>query len=219
MITIILKPIFVFILAFTLILSTPPSLKSQEETYIPKDGDVIRLKESTEIYAIQQGRKCFIPDTETFEAKGYQWDSVIEVDQSTFNSILTGIPIPSVKPPFQYGLPQKACTDKVQLISDVTLPHTWIKPGQSFTKIWRLRNMGTCQWENGYSLVFVGGSKMYAQEIIPVSPIQPKGVVDVSVLMVAPSNPGTYQCRWRMRNERGELFGTPIWVKIVVKGW
>jgi hypothetical protein len=30
---------------------------------------------------------------------------VIEVDQGTFDSVLTGIPIPSIKPPFQYTPP------------------------------------------------------------------------------------------------------------------
>jgi len=216
----IFKTIVLFIISFTLILSIPISLKSQQEGYILKHGDVIRLKEDNRLYIIQEGRKCFIPDPETFEAKGYQLDQVIEVDQTTFDSILTGIPIPSVKPSFQYGPPQKACTDKVQLISDMTIPpNTLIRPGQSFSKTWRLRNIGTCRWENGYALVFVGGSQMYAQDNIIVPPIQPKGVVDISVPMIAPSAPGTYQGQWRMRNERGELFGTPIWVKIVVKGW
>ncbi len=56
---------------------------------------------------------------------------------------------------------------------------------------------------------------MYAQDTILVPPIQPKGVVDIEVRMVVPSNPGIYQSRWRMRNERGELFGIPIWVKSV----
>lgn len=214
----IIKAIVVFIISFTIILSTSISLKSQQQAYIPKQGDVIRLKGDTKIYIIQEERKCFIPDQETFQAKGYQLDQIIEVDQATFDSILTGIPIPSVKPSFQYGPPQKACTDKVQLISDVTIPHNiLIRPGQSFTKIWRLRNTGTCRWEDGYSFVFVGGSQMYAQDIILVPPIQPKGVVDISVPMIAPSAPGTYQSRWRMRNERGELFGTPIRVKIVVR--
>ena len=55
---------------------------------------------------------------------------------------------------------------------------------------------------------------MYAQDSIIVPPIQPKGVVDISVPMIAPSTPGTYQSQWRMRNERGELFGTPVWIKI-----
>jgi len=214
---VIIRIIVIVTTYFTLIFSTSISLRSQQQNYIPKDGDVICLREKNEIYVIQHGRKCFIPDRETFEAKGFQSDQVIEVDQATFDSIQTGIPIISVKPSLEYGPPQKTCTDKVQLISDVNRLHTLIRPGQSFTKIWRLRDMGTCSWEEGYSLVFVGGSKMYAQEVIPISSIQPKGLVDIRVPMIAPSTPGTYESRWRMRNERGELFGIPFYVKIIVK--
>jgi hypothetical protein len=69
------------------------------------EGTLIRLKETTRTYVIKEGRKCYIPDPETFQSMGYQWDQVIEVDKATLDSILTGIPIPSVKPTFQYGKP------------------------------------------------------------------------------------------------------------------
>lgn len=66
------------------------------------EGAVIRLKGKPQTYVIQGGRKCYIPDPDTFQAMGYRWDQVVEVDQATLDSILTGIPIRSVKPPFQY---------------------------------------------------------------------------------------------------------------------
>jgi hypothetical protein len=69
------------------------------------EGTLIRLKETTRTYVIQGGRKCYIPDPETFQSMGYQWDQVMEADKATLDSILTGIPIPSVKPTFQYGSP------------------------------------------------------------------------------------------------------------------
>jgi len=69
------------------------------------EGTLIRLKGTTRTHVIQGGRKCYIPDPETFHARGYKWDQVKEVDQATLDSILTGIPIPSMKPPFQYGSP------------------------------------------------------------------------------------------------------------------
>jgi hypothetical protein len=90
MITIDQESIFLFVLSFALVVFIPLSPKSQQQSYIPKDGEVIRLKESTEIYIVQQG-----------------------------GSVL--------------------------------------------------------------------------------------------------STPGTYQSHWRMRNERNEFFGTPIWVKIVMR--
>lgn len=69
------------------------------------DGTLIKLKGTTRTYVIEGGRKCYIPDVETFHTRGYRWDQVKEVDQTTLDSIITGIPIPSVKPPFQYTSP------------------------------------------------------------------------------------------------------------------
>jgi len=68
------------------------------------EGALIRLKGQTQTYVIREGRKCYIPDPETFQTTG-TWDQVIEVDKATLDSIFTGIPIPSVKPPFQYTPP------------------------------------------------------------------------------------------------------------------
>lgn len=69
------------------------------------EGALIRLRGKTQTYVVQGGRKCYIPDPETLQSRGYTWDQVIEVDQATLDSIITGIPIQSVKPPFQYTPP------------------------------------------------------------------------------------------------------------------
>jgi len=44
----------------------------------------------------------------------------------------------------------------------------------------------------------------------------PNDTADISVSLVAPSAPGTYQSYWRMRNASGEFFGPTIWILIVV---
>jgi len=82
----------------------PPIWSKEIITSFP-DGTLIRLKGQTQMYVIQGGRKCYIPDVETFHTRGYRWDQVVEVDKATFDSTLTGIPIPSVKSTFQYGSP------------------------------------------------------------------------------------------------------------------
>jgi hypothetical protein len=82
-----------------------PPLWSKEFVAPFPDGTLIRLKGKVQTYVIRGGRKCYIPDPETFQAQGFQWDQVIEVDQSTFNKIPTGIPLASIKPPYQYGSP------------------------------------------------------------------------------------------------------------------
>jgi hypothetical protein len=79
----------------------PPIWSKELITSFP-DGALIRLKGKPQTYVIQGGRKCYIPDPETFQSRGYSWDQVKEVDQATLDSIFTGIPIQSVKPSFQY---------------------------------------------------------------------------------------------------------------------
>ena len=47
------------------------------------------------------------------------------------------------------------------LIYDVTIPSgTVVKPGESFTKTWKVENNGTCNWVYLYQLVFVTGDRM-----------------------------------------------------------
>lgn len=82
-----------------------PPLWSKETIAPYPDGTLVRLKGKAQTYVIRAGRKCYIPDPETFQAYGFQWDQVIEVEQSPFNKIPTGIPLPSVKPPTMYGAP------------------------------------------------------------------------------------------------------------------
>ncbi len=82
-----------------------PPLWSKEPFAPFPDGSLLRLRGQTQTYVIQGGRKCFIPDPETFHSRGYRWDQVSEVDQDTFDGILTGIPLASVKPPYEYVPP------------------------------------------------------------------------------------------------------------------
>lgn len=122
-------------------------------------------------------------------------------------------------------VPPSAC-DKAQFIADVTVPDgTVFAPGATFTKTWRLKNVGSCAWSTAYQLVFSSGEQMGA----PSSAVFPKNVaigetVDVSVNMTAPSTAGSYRGFWMFKNANGALFGIgsqankPWWVDIRVSG-
>jgi hypothetical protein len=109
---------------------------------------------------------------------------------------------------------------------DVTIPdRTVVNPGATFTKTWRLKNVGTCAWNTSYQLVFSSGAQLGA----PSSATFPKNVavgetVDVSVNMTAPTAPGSYRGFWMFKNDKGALFGIgrnanqPWWVDIIVSG-
>ena len=107
---------------------------------------------------------------------------------------------------------------------DVTIPDdTEMHPGETFTKIWRLQNVGTCTWTTGYSAVWFSGEGLEAPEQVALAgSVAPGETVDISVEMIAPEQAGTYQGNWKLRNASGVLFGigpngdSPFWVRIVV---
>lgn len=113
------------------------------------------------------------------------------------------------------------CVDKAVLMKDVTIPDgTRMKSGQSFTKTWRLKNMGICPWDASYSLVFLAGDRMGAPDSIPLTVTLPGESVDVSVELTAPSANGSYMGIFGLRNSFGKTvpigLSDNFWVDIVV---
>jgi len=102
-------------------------------------------------------------------------------------------------------------------ILDVTVPAgTVMKPGENFTKTWKVENNGTCDWVYLYHLVFVGGDRMEGDPGSLGKIIVPGKWTQLSVGLVAPSKPGTYTGTWRMATQPGTPFGATLTVSIVV---
>jgi len=109
------------------------------------------------------------------------------------------------------------CTLNAAFVADVTVPDdTEFAPGESFVKTWRLRNTGTCDWGPGFSLVFVDGDAMGGPSSVDVPPTAAGSTADVSVNFTAPNTPGTYRSDWRMQSDTGLIFGSVVYVRIVV---
>jgi hypothetical protein len=108
---------------------------------------------------------------------------------------------------------------------DVTIPDdSLLTPGQSFTKTWKLVNAGTCTWTTAYSASFFYGDSLAAPESVALpEDVLPAHSVEISLEMVAPSTPGTYQGNWKLSDPEGSLFGigpngdSPFWVRIIVR--
>lgn len=121
--------------------------------------------------------------------------------------------------------PAGNCVDDISFTADITVPDDTVIPaGETFTKTWQLLNNGTCSWGAGYTLVFVGGEQMGSPEITPLGQlVAPGETIELSVRLVAPSEPGNYRGEWKLRNANGVLFGIgveaddPFWVQIVVE--
>ncbi len=120
--------------------------------------------------------------------------------------------------------PPPAACDRAQFIADVTIPDgTVIAPGASFSKTWRLKNIGTCTWTTSYQLMFDSGAQMGGPsfQAMPHT-VVPGQTVDIVVSLVAPTTAGTYRGYWKFRNASGVPFGIGTggtkswWVEIVV---
>lgn len=118
------------------------------------------------------------------------------------------------------------CTDRATFVADATIPdNTVLSPGETFLKVWKLQNSGTCTWDSSYRLSFFSGDRMGAVTEITLATIVTSGeVVDLGVDMVAPTVAGEFQGFWRLKNSQGAYFGIgpsgdqSFWVKIAVPG-
>src|ERR1043166_2040639 len=116
------------------------------------------------------------------------------------------------------------CTDRAQFVADVTVPDgTRYDPGATFTKTWRLKNVGTCTWTTAYTMVFDTGAQMGSVAAVNLpSSTAPGQPVDVSVNLTAPSTAGHYIGYWKFKNANGSPFGIGVnanrdwWVEINV---
>ncbi len=109
-----------------------------------------------------------------------------------------------------------SCTDNATFVSDVTIPdNTNFSPNAAFTKTWRVRNTGTCNWQN-YQLVFSSGAQLNGAASVPVPATVAGATADISASLTAPANFGNYKGTWRLRNANGTFFGTGVTVVINV---
>jgi len=114
-----------------------------------------------------------------------------------------------------------ACNNSV-FEGDVTIPDgTVIKPGLDFEKVWAIRNTGTCTWDEGYTLVFIAGSKEidpYNFQFKKTSDFVSGGEgINIGINLTAPLKEGDYEGHWRMRNDKGYYFGTTLSVYFTVR--
>lgn len=131
---------------------------------------------------------------------------------------------PATPTPTKTAGPVSTC-DKVNFVSDLDVPDGKVfAPGASFTKTWRVKNVGTCTWTTSYKLVFVSGEQMgaAATEFNLKSTINPNTTVDISIDLKAPTTNGNYRGYWQFKNSSGATFGLgsanqPFWVEINVK--
>jgi uncharacterized protein YkwD len=135
---------------------------------------------------------------------------------------LTATPTPVTPTLDVTPLPPSAadCKDSAVLLEDVTYPDNSAAPrGEKFTKTWRFKNTGTCNWV-GYTIAFNSGDRMDSPDSAPIPQTEAGGTVDISVDLTAPSTDGVYTGVFELRKANGDVLpvgiGTTFWVKITI---
>ena len=103
-----------------------------------------------------------------------------------------------------------------RFIRDVTvLDDTIMTAGDTFTKTWLIENNGSVVWKDGYELVHVAGEAMTAVTARPLPAAQPGAQVEISIELTVPEATGTHFSDWRLRDDKGNLFGDIIYTRII----
>lgn len=177
-------------------------------------------------------KKAYRPQSQ----EGLEENEILEdrLDPEPVNPVVyepnTPVPEPTQIPlaeeePIQVATCQGPGGNLATFIKDVTIEDgSVLEHGEWFTKTWRIQNVGSCTWTPAYQLAFVSGDRMEGPLLQPLAnqPVPPGGTVDVSLVLQAPEESGSYRGYWRFRSEGGEPFGLTsggsIWIDIQVAG-
>jgi len=82
-----------------------------------------------------------------------------------------------------------------------------VTAGSNLDKQWRVKNGGTCNWNESYSIRLISGSDLGAanpQAIIPL-----RGGVEgvIRITFTAPNEVGNYTSSWQAYDPSGQAFG------------
>lgn len=141
---------------------------------------------------------------------------------STFTPLFSATPVTPTAT--KTNTPNPVPCNQASFVADVTVPdNTSFVAGQSFTKTWRIKNNGSCNWTTAYSIYLYTGNALGApSSILLPNTVKPGETVDLSIPMVAPGTTGDYTSSWMINAPGSNIFGvgttpgTPLNVKIKV---
>jgi hypothetical protein len=202
------------------------------ESQVQYSSDTIGIT----VYAVSRSDIGCMQATTTFETTIPL--NTKDLSDGTYTVIANGVSVaftlPTINPtsgpaPTAATAPtSSACVDSAMFMSDVTIPdNTVFTPNIPFTKTWRLKNTGTCNWDGNYLVAYISGSTMSQQPgywIVPEGQIvSPGQTLDVSVGMTSPVENGNYASYWGLKKVDGGFMpiqgganGNSFFVKIKV---
>ena len=148
--------------------------------------------------------------------------AVNDSEISDTSVIALGEKIP-VSPALGYETDITDCVDKIGFVTDVTIPDgTILEKGQSVTKTWVLKNIGTCTVNKNYKILWTDTTMNNPQKMYDFNvEIKPDAEAEISITFNVQGQ-GKTRIGFKLANSNGEIFGLgargigDLWVDYVV---
>lgn len=127
-----------------------------------------------------------------------------------------------VPPTLPSGSSKYAACMKANYVGQTVPDGIIMKPGTQFIQTWHILNSSACTWDTTYKIIFWDGNLMGgALEYNFPQVAAPGKVVDVPLVLTAPSDEGTYESYWMFKAPDGTIFGVgeynvPFYVTVEV---
>ena len=113
---------------------------------------------------------------------------------------------------------QDDCLLKAEFVGEGSrVKERTVEPDEPFFEIWRVRNSGTCVWDESYSVKEVSNNTFeLLQQKKGLAPTAPGDEVEITLSLVAPIEIGSYLAAWQLQTPKEELFGPVLSMQLVV---
>jgi len=136
--------------------------------------------------------------------------------QPSPTSVIQKTPLPTISLPTATTNPED-CVNNLSFISDLTVfDGTSVTYGATIDKQWLVQNSGTCNWNAGYHLRYVGGATLDAAEELALYPAKSGTQAVIQISFTAPFSDGDYESAWQAFDPTGLAFGDVVYMRIVV---
>ena len=136
--------------------------------------------------------------------------------QPSPTSAIQKTPLPTIALPTATTNPED-CVNNLSFLSDLTVfDGTSVIYGSTIDKQWLVQNSGTCNWNEGYRLRYVGGATLGAAEELALYPAKSGTQAVIQISFIAPFGDGDYESAWQAFDPSGLAFGDVVYMRIVV---
>ena len=117
---------------------------------------------------------------------------------------------------------KNGCNDGAFLGESKPLDGAVLQPGENFEKVFTILNTGTCTWDEGYVFAFLPelstpgfkGSDIAFKKAEDFT--KPGSSISFVLKLTADNKPGTYEARWKLKDEAGNYFGPMVQLIYVI---